>query len=248
MGGSASKMNMPVGGASALHHGGRLHAFASSHAAAQGMRAAHTMGIHPAVPVWLGIVGAVMFLGIAASHLRHLANTEGQRRAWHACHVLIAVGMASMYSSAAITSLTVPAVFWKLVFAGAGVLTAVWAVNETGRAPTPMWLLTAIDLGAMIYMWSSHAFTEALSWLLVGYFVIDAVLWALDEYRHLDRNTLSISWRMLSPASGGTTIAAPAVGVRSASQSLIGELDIGLSMVAMALGMAYMLAAMQIIN
>ena len=205
----------------------------------------HGGSVQAAVAPWLGIGGAAMFVVIAASHLRHLIKTTDERRSWHACHVLMAIGMAFMYAPASIDSLGVPGTFWRLVFATAGVLAVFWALGGTDRALSPIWLLTAVDLAAMFYMWSAHAFV-ALSWLLVAYFVVEAAMWALDAYRQLDGGTPSLGWRMLPQESGsGALSPAPAAAATTASRSLIGELDIGVSMFAMALGMAYMLAAMQ---
>ena len=85
------------------------------------------------VSEWLGIAGAAVFVVIAASHLRHLTTATGQRRPWHACHVLIAVGMAFMYAPAAIDPFVIPAGFWRVVFALACVLAG---VVVDGRRPT----------------------------------------------------------------------------------------------------------------
>jgi hypothetical protein len=229
---------MPMATGSGAHHADHV---ASSLSAMSGMAIGHGA----AVPEWLGVAAAAMFLVIAASHVRHLMRTGGERRSWHACHVLMATGMAFMYASASIDSFGVPAAFWRLVFAAAGMLAALWALGSATRAPSRIWLLTTIDLGAMFYMWSAHTFVAPLSWLLVGYFVLAAAMWALDAYRQLDTSTPSVSWRMLPQESASGALTVPVRAVATTSRSLIGELDIGVSMFAMALGMAYMLAVMQ---
>ncbi|HYB26078.1 MAG TPA: DUF5134 domain-containing protein [Solirubrobacteraceae bacterium] len=234
---------MPMGTGSAAHHVHRVDQVVSSRSAMSGMAMTH--GAHAAVPVWLGIAAASAFVLIAVSHLRHLVKTADERRSWHACHVLIATGMVFMYASASVGSLGVPAAFWRLAFAAAGVLAALWALGGTSRAPSPLWLLTAVDLGAMFYMWSAHPFLAPLSWLLVAYFVLAAAMWALDAFRQLDGGGPSISWRMVPGESGSGAVTVPMRAVATAASSLIGELDIGVSMFAMALGMAYMLAVMQ---
>jgi hypothetical protein len=202
------------------------------------------------VPEWFGVVGAAIFVMIAASHLRYLRLTSGQRRPWHACHVLIAAGMAFMYAPHAIDPLSVPPGFWKLVFAMAGVLTAFWAVSGVGRVATVMWLLTALDLAVMLYMWSGteQAGSAPIRGLIVVYLVAEAGAWALDAYRQIDGDGPLISWRTLSgdPGGGPAQITVPATAVGTGS--LLGQLDIGISMVAMALGMAYMVAAMQLMS
>jgi Domain of unknown function (DUF5134) len=197
------------------------------------------------VPEWLALAWIAIFVLIAGSHLRHMANTSGQRRAWHSCHVLMAVGMAFMYAPAAIDPLGVPTTFWRLVFASAGLLAALWALGGVGRVPMLIWLLTSIDLSAMIYMWSGSEQTAAapVTWLLVAYLVATAAMWSLDVYRRLDGATPIFSLQILTAQPNGT---ATVTGTAAASGSLLGELDISASMIALALGMAYMVTAMQL--
>jgi len=232
---------MPAASGLAAHHAHHVDHPASAHSAMSGM----AMGHSAAVPEWLGVAAAAMFVVVAASHLRHLIATAGERRSWHACHVLMATGMAFMYASTSVSALGVPTTFWKLVFATAGMLAALWALGTTSRAPSPIWLLTSIDLGAMFYMWSAHTFVAPLSWPLVAYFVLAAAMWALDAYRQLDNGTAGVSWRLLPQESASGALTVPVRAVATTSRSLIGELDIGVSMFAMAIGMAYMLAVMQ---
>jgi Domain of unknown function (DUF5134) len=201
--------------------------------------AGHTM---PLVPEWLGIAGAAVFVVIAASHLRHLTTATGQRRPWHACHVLIAVGMAFMYAPAAIDPFVIPDGFWRVVFALACVLAALWSMGGVQRAPTLMWLLTAVDLGAMVCMWTTNL-SASLCWALVVYLGVQASLWAADAYRRVDGGVPVINVAGLSAAPGG--VALPVAGARA--ESLLGELDISVSMVLMSVGMAWMFAAMQLV-
>jgi hypothetical protein len=200
------------------------------------------------LPVWTGVAWTVVFLVAAGSHLRHMTQTTGQRRPWHACHVLIALGMAFMYAPAQVDPIAVPSAFWKLVFAAAGLIAAVWAIGGVGRVSMLIWILSSIDLCAMIYMVSGprHTDTAPVTALLTAYVLGEAVMWALDLYRRLDGMTPIVSWRILTSESGGTLSAASIGAERAASGSLIGELDISASMIAMALGMAYMLVAMQL--
>jgi hypothetical protein len=195
------------------------------------------------VPEWLGIAGAAIFVAIAASHLRHLAAAVGQRRPWHACHVLIAIGMAFMYAPAAIDPLGIPAGFWRIVFAVACVLAALWSMGGVQRAPTVMWLLTAVDLGAMVCMWTTNV-AASLRWALVVYLSVQASLWALDAYRRVDGGVPVINVAVLSAAPAG--VALPLAGARA--EPLLGDLDISVSMVLMSVGMAWMFAAMQLVG
>lgn len=202
------------------------------------------------LPGWLGAAWAVVFLAIAVSHLRHMASTTGQRRPWHACHVLMALGMAFMYAPASVDPLALPAALWQVVFALGGLIAATWAIGGVGRVSTLIWLLTSIDLGAMLFMWAGSSGSDAatVAWLLGGYLAAEAVLWGLDLYRRLDGATPIFSWRQLAAESGPGTSRVSVGGNAGSSATLLGELDINASMIAMTLGMAYMLVAMRLIG
>jgi hypothetical protein len=156
--------------------------------------------------------------------------------------------MAFMYAPAQIDPLSVPSGFWKLVFAAAGLIAAVWAIGGVGRVSMLIWLLSSIDLCTMLYMVSGPRRADAapLTGLFTAYVLGEAAMWALDTYRRLDGMTPVISWRILASESGGTLSAASIGTTVTASESLLGELDISVSLVAMTLGMAYMLVAMQL--
>ncbi len=198
----------------------------------------------PLLPEWLGIAWTVALVLVAVSHLRHMADTVGQRRAWHACHVLMALGMVFMYVPATRLAEAVPASFWQLIFAAAGTLAALWALSGTGRAAPAIWLLTALDLGVMLLMWSGKL-SSPLVLLSLTYLTLEASLWLLDIHRRLDGSTALVNWQLLSTDAAGGAIAVrrvarPIVG----SARLLGELDITASMLVMTTGMAYMIVAM----
>lgn len=208
--------------------------------------AMHTLNL---LPLWVSIAWTAVFLAIAVSHVRHMAQTTGQRRPWHSCHVLLAVGMAFMYAPAQIDPLAVPSAFWRLVFAAGGVIAAGWAMAGIRRISTVIWLLTSIDMAAMLYMWSGPRTVDAapLTWLLTAYLLTEAVMWALDLYRRLDGASPIVSWQLLAGESGAAALTASGTEA-AASGSLLGELDISASMIAMTLGMAYMLVAAQLMT
>lgn len=219
-----------------------------------GLRGPGAHAVLNILPEWLGVAWTLVFLAVAGSHLRHLLDTTGQRRPWHACHVLMAFGMAFMFAPAVLDPLSVPASFWRLVFACAGLLAATWAIGGVGRAATLIWLLTAVDLAVMLFMWSGSTTGSgaSLSWLLVAYLVVEAMMWGFDAYRRIDRATPLVSWQSLAagPGGGGAVLRGGAVtaeGAAAAEGSLLGELDISVSMIAMVLGMAYMLVALQLL-
>jgi hypothetical protein len=214
----------------------------SPYAAMTMSRAAGGPGMPALVPEWLGIAGAAVFVVIAVSHLRHLSTAVGQQRPWHASHVLIAVGMAFMYAPATIDPLNIPARFWQIVFAATCVLAALWSMSGAQRTPTLMWLLTAVDLGAMVAMWTTNV-SASLSWALVIYLGVQALLWAVDAYQRVDGGVPVINFSALSAAPGG--VALPIASAHA--ESLLGDLDISASMILMSVGMAWMFAAMQLV-
>lgn len=218
---------------------------ASAHGGMAGMAMSHAAATHATVnllPEWLGILGTTLFVLVAVSHVRHLAMTGGQRAPWHACHVLTAIGMTFMYAPAALHAPDLPVAFWRSVFTVAAVIAAVWALGDTRRAPNVIWLLTAVDLGQMVYMWSPGLFTAPLTWLFVAYLTGEAGLWAVDAYRRLDGGSPVIALGMSATGQTG------AVTVGVAPAALLGNLDISVSMITMTLGMAYMFAAMQLMS
>jgi len=238
MNGSMAMPGMKMGGGSGgtgVHH--------ASSSAMTGMamgQAGHR--VVNLLPEWLGILGTVIFIAIALSHLRHMRMSRGERTLWHSCHVLMAVGMAFMYAPAAIHPPHVATMFWQVVFAVAAVLAALWAFGGGRRAPNVIWLLTAVDLGVMAYMWSSGSFVAPLSWVLVAYLVCEAGLWVTDAYHRLDGGAPVTGWTVSGAGGEGGAIALRA----TAPAVLLGDLNLSVSMVAMTIGMAYMLAAMQV--
>jgi hypothetical protein len=242
-------MNMPgmsIGGGGSDSAAAMTHV-ASSRDGMSGMAMSHASGGHGVVnllPEWVAILGTIMFVLVALSHVRHLAMTGGERAPWHACHVLMAVATVFMYAPASFHAPAVPAMFWQSVFGVAALLSGVWALGGRGRAPNLIWLLTAVDLGAMVYMWSPGSLTAPLTWTLVAYLSIEAGLWAADAYRRVDGSAPIIGWSM-APAgyqSGEVMVSA------TAPVSLLAGLDISASMITMTLGMAYMFVAMQLMS
>jgi hypothetical protein len=198
------------------------------------------------LPEWLGIVGVAVFLLIAGSHLLHLLSSSGERRWWHVTHVSMAIGMASMYLPAALDPFAISSLFWQFLFAAVAAAVGLRVVaGFAGRASdNPLWALTAIELGTMVYMWSSGSLLPAVTWALIAYLVLEASLWAVNAYRAIDGDAPLFRWTALAPATEGGPVLVAGV----ATESLIGGLDISVSMTAMALGMAYMLAALQLMT
>jgi hypothetical protein len=191
------------------------------------------------LPSWLAFIWTLVFLAIFVIHARHAHDSTGQRRFWHSGHVLMAFGMAFMYAPSSINHFDIPGGFWRFVFAAAMLLILAWVITEAlaRHAINVLWVVMAIDLGAMIYMWSPGGYDVSVSWVLVAYFAGQALLWATDMMRTVDRHRIPGGFSMTTGGAVATACAAPLVCYR----------DLRVSMCAMTLGMAYMLAAMQLL-
>jgi hypothetical protein len=191
------------------------------------------------LPTWLAVIWTLIFIAVFVIHTRHLRETSGQRRLWHAGHVLMALGMGFMYAPSSIDHLNIPRSFWQLAFAGGALVIVAWMLTEAAerRAINALWVVMAIDLAAMVYMWSPSGYRPAVTWLLVAYFVVQSLLWIGDRMRTIDRYTLPGTFSVSAEGAVGAAVAQPLICYR----------DVRVSMSAMTLGMAYMFAAMQLL-
>ena len=217
----------------------------SSTSSVGGMSMSVAHGATNILPDWLAIIWTLVFVAIFVTHLRHVLNTRGQRRLWHSGHVLMAAGMAFMFAPTSIDHFNIPPTFWQLAFANAAAVMVAWTLAQvlSGRAVNLLWIVIAVDLAAMVYMWSYNGFVAPITWLLVAYFAIQAVLWATNTFRRLDREhpIPGIAHIEINP-EGTASIAAAAT-----AEPLVCELDLRPTMALMAIGMAYMFAAMQLL-
>jgi hypothetical protein len=200
-----------------------------------------THGAVNILPEWLAVLWTLVFLAILVIHALHLRDTHGQRRMWHSGHVLMALGMAFMFAPSSIDHFDIPNGFWQLVFANGAVAVLAWMLTQAlaGRAINVLWLLMAVDLGAMAYMWSPSGFQAPLTWLLVVYFVAQSLLWIADRMREVDHVALR---------GGGISVGPDGAVAMSAAEPLVCFRDLRVSMFTMTLGMAYMFAAMQLLS
>jgi len=191
------------------------------------------------LPEWLAVIWTLAFIAIIVIHALHLRDTHGQQRIWHSGHVLMAFGMAFMFAPASIDHFNIPSGFWQLAFANGAIAIVLWMLTQavSGRALNVLWLVMAIDLAAMAYMWSPSGFQAPLTWLLVAYFTVQSLLWVSDRMRDVDHRTL---------LGGGISVTPGGAVAMSAAEPLVCFRDLRASMFAMTLGMAYMFAAMQL--
>lgn len=193
------------------------------------------------LPEWLAIIWTLVFLAIIVIHARHVLESYGQRQIWHSGHVLMAIGMAFMFAPASIDHFNIPSGFWQLAFANGAIVIFAWMLAQalSGRAINVLWLVMAIDLGAMAYMWSPSGFQAPLTWMLVAYFGAQSLLWVTNRMREVDHKTL---------LGGGFSVTPDGAVAMSAAEPLVCFRDLRVSMFAMTLGMAYMFAAMQLLS
>jgi hypothetical protein len=237
-------MHMGTGAGPAAHGSIGGIAMSAGHGIVQmamgGMSLTAVRGGTNILPDWLSVIWSLVFIAVIVLHARHVVETHRERRLWHAGHVLMAVGMLFMYAPPSIDHLGIGAAFWQIVFANAAgaIVLAALAVTLNGVAVNRLWLVLAFDMAAMVYMWSPNGWVTPITWLLVAYFGLQALLWATNRYRMLDGHGLLGSRLDLNPDG---TVTATAVA------PLVCEGDLRYSMCLMALGMAYMFAAMQLL-
>ena len=132
------------------------------------------------IPGWVGLAWVLIYAAIAFWHLGHLTVMAGAGRLWHAGHVLMAAGMIDMFWP------------WGGMPAGPGAGEAIFAVAAAGsltlatvscargRPDTRLWLLTAADLGVMVYMFAlaSLRYLVVVTVMLAVWELAEAAAWA----------------------------------------------------------------------
>lgn len=213
------------------------HAARGTPSGAMSMSAGH--GTINILPAWLAVIWTLVFIAILVTHARHALESGGQRRFWHSGHVLMAAGMAFMFAPASIDHFDLPTGFWQLVFANGSLAVLAWVLSRGAArsAINVLWLVIALDLAAMVYMWSPGSLQAPITWLLVAYFLAQGLLWGSDRMRSVDHLTVWGSGASVTP--GGAI-------VMTAAEPLVCFRDLRASMLTMTVGMAYMLAAMQL--
>ena len=199
------------------------------------------------MPQWLALLWTLVLLAVVVSHGRHLLASSGERRFWHASHVLVAVGMAFMFAPPSIGHISIPPLAWQLIFANAGgiVLAVLLGRVLEGSSTNVLWLASAIELPAMTYMWLGQT-VVVLSWLFACYFVVLAAFWVLGVDRWVDGHWwLGQSRRTVVALAGGRSARRPDGGRSGGpARSLVCSLDVRASLAMMAFAMAQMLTAM----
>lgn len=151
---------------------------------------------NPWMPMWLHVIASGAFVVVAVLHVRHAVRAPIRVQLWHAGHVLMALGMLTMFLP--LQAVPVPA--WLgvglFVVAAAGALGVLGDELVRRRRVAWSWLITAVDFGAMALMFAEPA-AHWLAAVLVGWFALQAAGWAFGRgaagYRPALRGTLVVS-------------------------------------------------------
>ena len=211
------------------------------------------------LPTWLRIVALAGYALVILVHLRHLRGSTSRCQAWHAGHLLMAFGMIVMFLPT--TSMIVPAPVGEALFVGAAAAVGAVAAVEFARhrRTAAIWAVAVIDLAAMAYMFAG-ASLDPLTWLLVGWFVLQSLCWAAGSFEQAPRRADDGPRTAVAPGVGARTDRLGEIGdrpggaVATAERSIAGPAlqpatfspGIRASLAVMALGMAYMLLAMRL--
>ena len=187
------------------------------------------------IPVWLSWICFAIFIVILLFHLYHMVAMRGQHRAWHVGHILMALGMAWMFLP--MHPLGIPVIVWQIAYAVAACLILAWCIWNWSqhRAVDFLWGTLLIGMLAMLYMYSfPGAANRYLSYVLVVYFVLEAIAWFIGAFGRTEKGRRRLLPDVLGPRASTAHPLAEA-----------GLLSIRLTLGLMALGMGYMLFAMQ---
>lgn len=217
------------------------------------------------LPTWLGLAWTMVFLVVLAVHLGHLWSMRGRARAWHAAHVLMALGMVDMYRPA--ERMLIGRVGGVAVFTAAAVLVAVLALVDGVRNGrwNRLWAVSAVDLALMAWMFQMmQTRVQVVTILATAWFVMETVGWATGRLLPAHDTTVQAA-TTAQPAGGVAEPAEPALSgggvatmTRPAARQAepgtapdtgwhgrLHQLSLRITLPAMSLGMAYMFLATQ---
>lgn len=214
--------------------------------------------VNPLLPAWLGLAWTAVLGVVVAVHLWHVAVLSGRNRRWHAAHVLMAIGMIVMFAPAGGT--LVPGGLGAAIFAAAaaGLAGVLLAAVAQGARVGRLWLVTLVDLAAMACMFVMMVSTRP-GWLavpLVVWFGLQTAAWASGRLGTVladgglggprdvvigERVGVGAVATRRAPGPAGAPTPLSAVPRHGPGHSSAIRMTLSL----MALGMAYMLVAMQ---
>ncbi len=187
------------------------------------------------LPLWAQVTWLLVLSAVTATHVVHLLTMRGQQRAWHLTHLVMGVGMLYMFAPWSGQPLSARA--WQYLFAAVAVAVVTWlgAALQQGRAVNVLWVPAAVGMAAMAYMFAQHrgSGVPALTYLLAGYYLLEAAGWAQGWFGEDGaRRRSAVPFAL---GSGG----APAAPLAGCSRW-----GVDASQAAMCVAMAYMFLAM----
>lgn len=183
---------------------------------------------------WMWI-SAYAVIGII--HVSHIVRIKGQQRAWHFGHIAMCLGMAYMFLPVSIK--TIPAVLWILVFTAITVLISGQILRTwiRGQKVNSLWVLTLIDMSAMIYMFVLPKMSFApLTYVLVAYFTGEMIVWLVGAF--------DSEYDPLIPLTIGPQPCSECASTKPLVEA--SSIKIRMSICTMTVGMIYMFVAMHI--
>ena len=192
----------------------------------------------PVLPEWVRISWVVALAIALLTHLGHVYRMSGQHRWWLIGHVLMAAAMIPMYMPELVGEADLSGLALQLFISAALVVAAVSiALRFRENVTNPLWVMLAVDLAIMAYMWlPTMNRPPALDGLLAIYFGAQVLAWLFgiwDRVPVLDRSM---------PGGRHRPTPAPTVAVvqLTTHTGLVGRATLAI----MAASMGYMLITM----
>jgi hypothetical protein len=133
----------------------------------------------PMMPTWVRLVWAGALAVALLMHLTHVYRMPGQHRWWVLGHVAMAAAMIPMYLPELLGGADFSPLGLPLFACAAFVAAAVGvAMRYRENVLNPLWVMLAIDLAIMAYMWlPATNRSHTLDGVLVTYFLYQIVAW-----------------------------------------------------------------------
>lgn len=200
----------------------------------------------PLLPTWLRAAWVTALIAVVVVHLAHAYRLPGQPRWWHIGHVVMAAGMALMYLPPGMHhghgSRTGVALFLGVAVATAAATAVLW---RREAALNPLWVVLALDMLVMAYMWLPVAARPAgLDVALAAYLGCQVLAWALGLW---DRVPV-LARSGPAPMAAGTVATAvprPATGATAMVGLIVHSSPaVRITLAVMVASMGYMLVVM----
>lgn len=200
------------------------------------------------LPLWLRLATTVALAVVVVVHLAHVRRGGRSERAWHAGHLVMALGMIDMLLPTG--AMPVPAVAGEAVFAACTTACAAIGLARLRRyRPSLPWFAAAVGHAGMLCMFAlPRPGFALLVWVLALCYGAVALGWATGRLPAEGGAVPLARPDAAGPDAAGSATARPdAAGSGAAgSGTAVHAVAVRVSLVVMALAMAYLLVAMQL--